>query len=534
MNNFIKIFLRFFLLIVLALFFELILNKITEHLFYNFIENILFTVIIICLLYIIGNTRLKKYYINISFIIFSLVLFLETAFYYLFKTIFTESTIFIAFDTNSEEVKEFIGFYIDTPIVIFGVVMLALITVVLMSLNKHDFQFKPIRKKMTLLVVSIMIFLKFSGLIIYNLPYMAVRSAVGYYVESKKLSEYATNKNGDFTNVHRVFDEGEDEIYVIIIGESTARSHLGIYNYYRNTTPSLKEKEDDLLVYNKVISPDTYTIASLTKVLTLGNYENPDEKFEGSIIQLLNQVGFKTYWISAQKPLGANDSYITKIGMGADESYFMNIKNAKEETVFDEVLVNKMNEVLSDKGNKKVIFLHTLGTHMNYKNRYPKSFNFFNDIPKTKFKKKHIYNQINAYDNAIRYTDYIINKVIESVKNTNATSFVLYFSDHGEEVYDDIEFAGHYRDKLRTKNVYEIPFILWQSENYKNKRKISSLNLDTKYMIDDLFHSIADLVDVKADEVDSTRSIFNNNFKERKRVIRDTIDYDLYFSKTLK
>ncbi|WP_237231102.1 phosphoethanolamine transferase [Flaviramulus multivorans] len=447
----------------------------------------------------------------------------------MFKTIFTESAIFIAFDTNSKETKEFIGFYIDRPIIFSGVVMLILTLLALYKLNKHSFQFQPIGRKIALLVLSIVVVLKFSGLIIYNLPYMVVRSAVLYYVESKKLAEYAINKNGDFTFVQRTFDEDEDEIYVIIIGESTARSHLGIYNYYRNTTPLLDEIKNDLLIYNKVISPDTYTIASLTKALTLGNYENPDGKFDGSIIQLLNQAGFQTYWISAQKPLGANDSHITKIGMGANESYFMNIKNAKEETVFDEVLVEKMNEVLSGKANKKVVFLHTLGTHMNYKNRYPESFKFFNDVPETKFNDKHIYDQINAYDNAVRYTDYIINKVIESIKNTNTVSCVLYFSDHGEEVYDDIEFAGHYRDRVQTKNVYEIPLILWQSENYKNKRVISSLNLDTKYMIDDLFHSMADLFCIKSNEVDSSRSIFSEYFKERKRIVFDTVNYDIYF-----
>ncbi|MCF7560425.1 phosphoethanolamine transferase [Sabulilitoribacter multivorans] len=472
---------------------------------------------------------MKKYYLSTSFIIFSFVIFLETAFYYLFKTIFTESAIFIAFDTNSKETKEFIGFYIDRPIIFSGVVMLILTLLALYKLNKHSFQFQPIGRKIALLVLSIVVVLKFSGLIIYNLPYMVVRSAVLYYVESKKLAEYAINKNGDFTFVQRTFDEDEDEIYVIIIGESTARSHLGIYNYYRNTTPLLDEIKNDLLIYNKVISPDTYTIASLTKALTLGNYENPDGKFDGSIIQLLNQAGFQTYWISAQKPLGANDSHITKIGMGANESYFMNIKNAKEETVFDEVLVEKMNEVLSGKANKKVVFLHTLGTHMNYKNRYPESFKFFNDVPETKFNDKHIYDQINAYDNAVRYTDYIINKVIESIKNTNTVSCVLYFSDHGEEVYDDIEFAGHYRDRVQTKNVYEIPLILWQSENYKNKRVISSLNLDTKYMIDDLFHSMADLFCIKSNEVDSSRSIFSEYFKERKRIVFDTVNYDIYF-----
>ena len=46
---------------------------------------------------------------------------------------------------------------------------------------------------------------------------------------------------------------------------------------------------------------------------------------------------------------------------------------------------------------------------------------------------------------------------------------------------------------------------------------------------DVLLHSIADLCNVTSKETDSTRSIFNTSFKERKRVIKNNLDYDTYF-----
>jgi heptose-I-phosphate ethanolaminephosphotransferase len=54
---------------------------------------------------------------------------------------------------------------------------------------------------------------------------------------------------------------------------------------------------------------------------------------------------------------------------------------------------------------------------------------------------------------------------------------------------------------------------------------------ERKYMIDDLIYSAADLLDIEAMEIDYSRSIFNINFKERKRIIKDTINYDTYFKK---
>lgn len=53
-------------------------------------------------------------------------------------------------------------------------------------------------------------------------------------------------------------------------------------------------------------------------------------------------------------------------------------------------------------------------------------------------------------------------------------------------------------------------------------------------MLDDVFHSIADLLNIRALEVDTTRSIFNLSFKERKRIIKDTLDYDVFFKDLIK
>lgn len=533
MKTFIRIFIRYLIIIIFAFLFDCFYNEISYDVINNFIENILFALVLVCPHLVIFNQRLNKFLYIVFYLVFSLSLCIETIYYYLFDTTINSSLVYVILDSNYLEAKEFISFYININIALFIFMFFIIVMFNLFTLKLKYFVVKKITKAFLIkvygLFFGVLAFLKLSLLIIYNSPYMAVRASIEYYIESKKLSNYANDKKGNFRDVSRSFDTQKDEVYVIIIGEATSRLHFGLYDYYRNTTPLLGEIKDELLIYNDVISPDTYTIASLTKGLTLGNYENPDAKFDGSIIQLLNQANFKTYWLSVQKPAGANDSQITNIGLGADESYFLNIKRAQEKTIYDGVLVEKLKKVLAEKGNKKVIFLHTLGTHVSYKNRYPENFNFFkNEIPKTKFKKENIYEEINAYDNAVMYVDYIVHSVIKTVKKINAYSCVLYFSDHGEEVYDNIEFSGHFRDKICTKNVYEVPMILWRSEVYKEKKTIYP-HTNTKYMTDDLFHSIADLLSVKAKEVDSTRSIFSEFFNHRKRIVKDTVDYDNYF-----
>jgi heptose-I-phosphate ethanolaminephosphotransferase len=49
-------------------------------------------------------------------------------------------------------------------------------------------------------------------------------------------------------------------------------------------------------------------------------------------------------------------------------------------------------------------------------------------------------------------------------------------------------------------------------------------------MLDDLFHSLADLLDISAQEVEEERSLFSAKFKNRKRIILKNSEYDTYFN----
>jgi heptose-I-phosphate ethanolaminephosphotransferase len=222
------------------------------------------------------------------------------------------------------------------------------------------------------------------------------------------------------------------------------------------------------------------------------------------------------------------DTHVTKIGTGAYKSIFLNTKHTSDRTILDIELVNALKDIVQEEGNKKVVFLHMLGTHLNYKMRYPKEFEVFKNTPITKYKKKKAFETINAYDNAIRYNDYILRNIIEVVRKENLNGFVSYFSDHGQEVFGDMDFFGHTIDEEISKNMYEIPMFLWTTEEY-NLNNSFEFDLNRKYMIDDLIHSIADISNIKSDQIDSTRSIFSKSFKERKRIIKDTIDFDSYY-----
>ena len=527
-----KIFYQFLIPVFVAVVFELINKGYEVSTVYNFIENSLFSIILVSPVYFIVNRKLYLWYITLTFLVFCLSIYFETVYYYFFETYLSASSLFVLFDSNSSEAAEFLDFYVDYRVIIFSVLMLFVIITSTLRIKSllRDFNNTLTRTKIltSTYILLVLAFLKFSGLIVYNLAYLILKSSIEYNAESSKLGAYKSNKTGNFNNVSRPNSQ-EDEVYVIVLGESTSRSHFGLYDYPRPTTPKLNSLKDELIIYNDVISPHAHSIASITKVFTLGNYEHSDKIGDGSIIQLANKANFETVWLSNQRPIGIYESLVTKIALSSNKSKFLTTTYGAHSKVKDAELLPELERVLSDdSSSKKFIIIHLMGTHASYVNRYPDTFNKFKDTPLSNYKSDETSRIINHYDNAVLYTDFVVSEIIQKVKALNTKSFVLYMSDHGEELFKDRNMAGHNED-VSTQDMYDVPFLLWQSDDYKEQKQLK-IDVDRSYMLDDLFHSVADLLEISAKEVEEERSIFNAAFKDRKRFILESLEYDTYFN----
>ncbi|MDA0326401.1 MAG: phosphoethanolamine transferase, partial [Bacteroidetes bacterium] len=425
----------------------------------------------------------------------------------------------------------FFSFYVGFTEVLYMVLVL-FFTFFFLRRNKKLYQkLKPLETKKIavymLSVFGVLVYLKLSKHIVYNLPYLVAKSVYEYTQISKSFEAYTQNKKGNFTNVQLESDQ-HNSVFVLILGESTVRTHMELYGYERQTTPLLKSISDELWIYPDVISPHTQTVESVTKMLTLGNYESPEKIESGSIIQLANAAGFDTFWLSNQRPVGMYESLVTKIALSASMTKFLTVAPVTTNQVLDEALLPELDIVLKNNTDKpKFIVIHLMGTHFDYQNRYPESLQTFSNVPKLNYSSEENHINVNAYDQAVLYTDYIVTEEINKVKNLSAQSTVLYLSDHGEELYMDKNMAGH-NESIATKSMYEIPFVLWQSDEYK-KSKSLIFDAQRPYMTDDLFHSLAQLLQIKATEVSTKRSIFSHDFQNRQRIILGNEDFDVKF-----
>ena len=270
-----------------------------------------------------------------------------------------------------------------------------------------------------------------------------------------------------------------DEIHVVVLGESLNRNHMSLYGYPRETTPQL-DHQSDLLVFKDMISWHCYTEDVLTRALTLADVGHPLSYLRApSIIELAKAAGFKTYWISNQQEFAIGGSFTSVLASSADERYFMNhgLRMGKEDlgfktAFFDEKLVEIFDKILTKDRNiskPKILFIHLMGSHSLYKNRYPKEFCFFKYSEKdpiyaerNKTLKMDIMDQ---YDNSIRYTDYVVGELIRKISETGLPATLTFMSDHGE---DPQRNRGH-NIKWLSKRLVEIPFLIWVSPAYRKQ-----------------------------------------------------------------
>ena len=496
------------------------------------IENLLFALTILLASVLLFQQK-KIIVLGLLFIVYFFGL-IETMYLSLFRTYFTSSSLFIFFESNPSEIKSFLNQYstYSTGLILFSFVIVYATFAYCYIKNKIVFfnlEFKKSHKTILLLITLFsFINLLFSPLIISFLPRIIFSGIVNYTKEKTIYDKIKFKKSSPHFYDAKANNNTISETYVLVIGESTTRKHMGIYNYYRPTTPLLNSIANELLIYNDIVTPNTHTLTSLEKVLTLGNTDNIELKHKGNILQLFNQAGFSTYWISNQKPSGIWDNFITAIANSAQKKIFFNISD--DESNYDEVLFNSYNNILKSKDKKKLIILHLIGTHLLYKNRYPTSFKRFNNLPKSKFLNETAIQEINHYDNAILYQDYIWHNIINLARKTNSKAAVLLFSDHGEEVYDDINFSGHTETK-GTKNMYDIPFILWKSDAKNKEKNDLVFDINRKYSTEDLIYSMADLASIKFNKFDPRNSIFNKRYQSKKRMIFNNNTYDEFFKK---
>jgi heptose-I-phosphate ethanolaminephosphotransferase len=426
----------------------------------------------------------------------------------------------VIFDTNLNEAKNFLFQYLSVKLFCINTGLFLLSAFLFYKIYSNS-------SGQTKLINGILFFIIFilAGLIYpFNSKAILIdfyKSYFYYYKESIELSEFYENRKNIQFEIISELDDNIRKTFVIVIGESANRNHFSLYNYPRCTNPKLQEIRKQLWIYDNVISPSIRTISALKEILTFASYENPvSYKNEASIIELIKDAGYKTYWIDKQGR-GVDDlipSLYRKISKLSDE--FISPVNEP----YDESVISHLQPIMKDTTHNKVIFIHLIGSHFSYSNKSPDEFKLFDskiDTIVSPFsgklgnKEKSI---IDDYDASILYNDFVISSIIKLLQEESGASFMLYFSDHGEEIYDSQIYFGRNFNKL-SRSMCEIPFIFWCNDDFKKINALMQFEPHRPYSTDDVIHSILDIMKINTPLSEEKRSIFSPKFQAKIRKV---------------
>ncbi|MCR5049902.1 MAG: phosphoethanolamine transferase [Paludibacteraceae bacterium] len=297
-------------------------------------------------------------------------------------------------------------------------------------------------------------------------------------------------------------------MYLLVVGETARFDHFAINGYERNTNPCLS-RCNNLISYTKAYSQANLTSYSVPLILTRASASDLDKAYrERSLPEAFQEAGFKAGFISKQTP----SLLIDRIMSACDYSHSYN-KGVDVVDNYDEEMIATLSQMNND--SLQFFVLHSLGCHFRYELRYPQSFALFQPTLGASFSYSLIAEEnkdklINAYDNAILYTDYFLSELIHYADSLNRPVVMLYMSEHGESFWDDEQKLSLHGSYQVAESEYHVPLIVWYSDEYAetHPEKVQAMieNKDTPVSSDVVFYSLLDAAGI-CDIVDSTRSI---------------------------
>jgi lipid A ethanolaminephosphotransferase len=288
--------------------------------------------------------------------------------------------------------------------------------------------------------------------------------------------------------------------FVLVVGETARAANWGLNGYRRQTTPELAARHVINFTDASSCGTDTATsVPCMFSVYGRHNYSERHIRGSESLLHVLHHAGVSVLW---------RDNQAGCKGV-CDGLPFENLANARatkwcaDGRCFDGILADGLKQKIAAADGDVLIVLHMLGNHgPAYYQRYPPAFRRWQPTcDTTDLASCSPRALVNTYDNAIRYTDYVLAQTIDSLASvTTHRTGLLYLSDHGESLGEHNLYLHGMPYVIAPKEQTRIPMDLWLSEDYAASAGLDAACLATRAAApashDHLFHTLLRVFDI--------------------------------------
>lgn len=329
---------------------------------------------------------------------------------------------------------------------------------------------------------------------------------------------------------------------VLIIGESFNKHHASLYGYPLPTTPrqEARREKGELTVFTDVVSPWNITSSAFLHLFSV-NRKGVDKRIgECPLFPVLfRRSGYRVSFFTNQFVLrGFFRGPTNQAG-----HFFLSDRRLSDtlfdyrnqhKSHFDIDLVHQVERWRAGQPNTAYTLdiIHLMGQHFDYGERYPAKETHFTGADYSgrilDSEGRHV---VMHYDNATLYNDRVVDSILALYESEEAV--VIYLSDHGDEVYDELPVQGRqFRQPgvVEARNEFEVPLWIWYSPSYRQRHpevvELIHKAADKPLMSDNVSQILLWLAGIESTWTDEAQNPLLPAYRGRKRIIAGSVDYD--------
>jgi len=310
-------------------------------------------------------------------------------------------------------------------------------------------------------------------------------------------------------------DDKHRELVVMVVGETVRADHMSLNGYERTTNPELQKEA--VFSFTNFWSCGTSTAESvpcLFSVLIQDSFDRQSAAATENVLDILNRSEVNVIWL---------DNNSDSKGVATRIPY-LDYRDATMNPVCDiecrdEGMLHNLQEYIDDHPVGDIfIVLHQMGNHgPAYYKRYPDEFETYKPVCQTNQLENCTDDEIiNAYDNAVLYTDHFLSQTINLLKKNDAyfETAMLYVSDHGESLGENGVYLHGLPNIMAPDSQKHVPVIMWFGQGFDpGELDLPALasSVHKQYSHDNIFHTILGLLEIETEVYDPALDLISHN-----------------------
>lgn len=341
-------------------------------------------------------------------------------------------------------------------------------------------------------------------------PQNMIASFASYYKKKAPKENLPLVVYGEDAVMQKAQATSLPKLMVLVVGETARAENFSLNGYGKNTNPKLAQQ--DILNFSRVSSCGTATAVSVPCMFSgmpRKEYEERLASHREGLLDIAQRAGYQVTWIDNNSGCKGTCDRVNQFKIPEP----LQQKWCKDKECFDDILIDSFKAYLAtipqDDNRPRLIVLHQMGSHgPAYYKRIPAQFKVFKPTCDTNAIQGCSREALlNSYDNTLLYTDYVLDTLIETLKNTTKYQTALwYLSDHGESTGESGMYLHGAPYAIAPTQQTHIPMLMWFSTAWQHqaKQQVKCLAQQGRQELsqDNLFPTMLSLLDVKSKVID--------------------------------